>query len=137
MRVAFGADFHALAVFVVHNVEDTIGNEDAVGSPKAVLNPAGEVHPLFNHDHRVGAGLLCGLQELHHIGGISGGAFFHLLVVPGQVLDGVFRRNAQSLFQSVLAKGVGIRALSSVITAFVLVGFAEPCGGRAVEPPIG
>ena len=98
MRVVFGADFHALAVFVVHYVEGTIGNEDAVCRAEALLNPAGEVHTLLNHDHRVGAGLLGSFQKLHHIGGIPGGAFFHFFVVPGQVLDGVFHRNTQSLF---------------------------------------
>ena len=119
-------------MFVIANIHDAVCDYDAVCSAEPFLDPTGEVDPLFNHDHRVGAGLLCGLQEFHHIGGVPGGTFFHLLVVPGQILDGVFRRNAQSLFQPVLAKGVGIGTLSSVVTAFVLIGFAQPCRGRAV-----
>lgn len=67
---------------------------------------------------------------------ISGGAVLHLLVVPGEVFDGIIRRNPQSLLQPELTERVGIRPFGGVIAALVLVGFAQPCGGRAVEPPL-
>ena len=122
-------------MFVIADVHYTVSDYDAVGSSESVLNPTGEVYPLFNHDHRIGAGLLCGFQEFHHIGGISGSAFFHLLVVPGEIFDGIFCRHPQGLLQTELAEGVGIGALGGIIAAFVLVVLAEPGRGRTVEPP--
>lgn len=44
----------------------------AVGSSEPVLHPAGEVHPLLDHDHRIGAGLLCRFQQFHHMKVITG-----------------------------------------------------------------
>ena len=137
LGICHGADLDALAMFVIADVHHTVSDNDAVGSAKAVLNPTGEVHPLFNHDHRISAGLLCRFQEFHHIGGISSSAFLHFLVVPGEIFDGVFRGHPQSLLQTELAEGVGIGALGGIVTAFILVVLAEPSGRRTVEPPFG
>ena len=97
LRIIHGADLHAFAVLIVHDVQFTVSDDNAVGGAEAVLYPAGEIHSLLDQDDRVGAGLLCGLQKLCHIGGIDGGAVLHLLVVPGEVFDWIVCRNPQSL----------------------------------------
>ena len=137
LRIIHSADLHAFAVLIVHDVQLTVSDDDAVCGAEAVLYPAGEIHSLLDQDDRVGAGLLCGLQKLRYIGGIPGGAVLHLLVVPGEVFDGIVRRNTQSLLQPELTERVGVRPFGGVVAALVLVGFAQPCGGRAVEPPFG
>ena len=82
LRIIHGADLHAFAVLIVHDVQLTVCNDDAVSGAEAVLYPAGEIHSLLDQDDRVGAGLFCSLQKLRYIGGIPGGAVLHLLVVP-------------------------------------------------------
>ena len=137
LRIIHGADLHAFAVLIVHDVHLTVSDDDAVGGAEAVPHPAGEIHSLLDQDDRVGAGLLCGLQKLRYIGGIPGGAVLHLLVVPGEVFDGIVRRNTQNLLQPELTERVGVRPFGGVVAALVLIGFAQPCGGRTVEPAFG
>ena len=123
-------------MLIVHDVQLTVCNDDAVSGAEAVLYPAGEIHSLLDQDDRVGAGLFCSLQKLRYIGGIPGGAVLHLLVVPREVFDGIIRRNPQSLLHPELTERMGVRPFGGIIAALVLVGFTQPCGGRTVEPPL-
>ena len=137
LRIIHSTDLHAFTVLIVHDVQYAVRDNDAVGGAEAVLYPAGEIHSLLDQDDRVGAGLLCGLQKLRYIGGIPGGAVLHLLVVPGEIFDGIVRRNPQSLLQPELTECVGVRPFGGVVAALVLVGLAQSCGWRTVEPPFG
>ena len=64
-------------MLIVDDIQNTVCDNDAVGSSKTALNPTGEIHPLLDHNHGVSKGLLCSFKKLGHIGGISGGAIFH------------------------------------------------------------
>ena len=134
LRIGFGGNLHALAVLIVHNVHHTVCNDNAVGSTKPFLDPTGKVHPLFNQDYGVGTGLLCGFQKFQHIGGIPGGAIFHLFAVPGESFDWAFSLNTKCLLEPKLAECMCICTFGCIVAALVFVGFAQPCGGRAVEP---
>ena len=103
LRIPLCADLNTRAMLVIADVHHTVSDNDAVGSPETVLNPTGEIHPLFDQDYGVGASLLCGFEKFRHIGGISGGAVFHFFVVPGKIFDGVLSRNAKRLLESKLA----------------------------------
>ena len=76
-------------MLIVNNVECPIADEQRIRSSKALLHPAGEIHTLLDEHHRVGTGLLDGLDQLHYIGSIAVCAALHLLVVPAEVLGRV------------------------------------------------
>lgn len=137
LRVVVCGDLHALAVLVVHDVEGAISDEDAVPSAETALDVFGIIEPLFNQHDGVGCDLLRFGEKFKHIGGITAGAFLHLLVVPGEVFGGVFRRNAQNRLELVFAQAVGVRSLGGEVAALVLIVLTEPCGWRAVQPPVG
>ena len=130
-------DLHALAVLVIHDVEGAVSDEDAVPGAESALDVFGIVEPLFNQHDGVGRDLLRFGEEFKHIGGITAGTLLHLLVVPGEVFGGVFGRNAQSRLELVFAQTVGIRTFGGEVAALVLVVLTEPCGRRAVQPPMG
>ena len=137
LRVVVCGDLHALAVLVVHDVEGAVSDEDAVPGAESALDIFGIVEPLLNQHDGVCRDLLRFGEEFQHIGGIAAGTFLHLLVVPGEVFGGVFGRNAQSRLELVFAQAVGIRSLGGEVAALVLVVLTEPCGRRAVQPPVG
>lgn len=132
----FGIDFNTLTVLVVHNVEDSVSNNDAVGSAKAALHPAGEIHLLFDENNRIVTGLLCRFHLFEHIGRIAGGTFFHFRVVPAQIFGRVSRFHAQRLPELVFAQRVSVGAFGGVVTALIVVALAESGGRRAVKPTV-
>ena len=136
LRIVVCGDLHAFAVFVVHDVEGAVSDEDTVPGAETALDIFGIVEPLLNQHDRVGRDLLRFGEKFKHIGGITAGAFLHLLVVPGEVFGGVFGRNAQSCFELVFAQTVSIRSLGGKIAAFILIILAEPCGRRTIQPPV-
>lgn len=137
----FCRDLHSLAVLVVHDVEGAVGDEDTVPGAEAALDIFGIIEPLFNQHDGVGRDLLRFGEKFKNIGGITAGAFLHLLVVPGEVFGevfgGVFGRNAQSCLELVFAQAVGVRSLGGEVAALVLVVLTESCGRRAVQPSVG
>jgi len=86
----FCRDLHSLAVLVVHDVEGAVGDEDTVPGAEAALDIFGIIEPLFNQHDGVGRDLLRFGEKFKNIGGITAGAFLHLLVVPGEVFGEVF-----------------------------------------------
>ena len=118
------ADFNPGTVFQIHYVQQTFCDADTVAGAESSGDPTGEVHPLLDHDHRVGASLFGGFQKLYHIGCIPLGAIFHLSVVPGEIFDRVFRGNSQCLLEPGFSQRMSIGTFGGIVTAFVLVGFA-------------
>lgn len=96
----------------------------------------GVVEPLFDQDHRVRAGLLGLLDQLHYKGHIPVGAFLHFGVEPSEVFGRVLCFHAECLPELVLTEGVGVGTFGCEIAAFVVVAFTEPCRRWAVEPPV-
>ena len=123
-------------MLVIHDAERTISDDDAVGGSEALFYPAGEVHTLLNQDDRVGAGLFGGFHLFQHVGRIAVGTVLHLGVVPSEVFGRVVDRHSQRFAELVFAEAVGVGPFSSIIGAFVLIGFAESCRRRAMEPAI-
>ena len=44
------------AMFVIHHMERSVGDDNGIRSAEALFYPAGEIHTLFDEDHRVSAG---------------------------------------------------------------------------------
>ena len=51
LRISFASDKDAQAMLVVDDVEDLVGDDDAVSGAETFLDPAGEVQPLFYEHH--------------------------------------------------------------------------------------
>ena len=114
-------------MFVVNHVHSSIADENSIRCSEALFYPTGEVHSLFNQNNRVGADLFGLLQKLHDEAGIAGSTILHLSVVPVEIFGRVCSFHAESLAELVLTKGVGIGDFCSIVAAFILIGFAEPC----------
>lgn len=127
LRVVVSLDQNASAVLVVHDVQRPVCNDDAVAGAKALFDILGVVEPLFDQDHRVSAGLLGLLDQLHYEGHIPVGTFLHFGVVPSEVFGRVFCFHTECLPELVLTEGVGVGTLGCEIAAFVVVAFTEPC----------
>ena len=85
-------------MFIIANVERTVGDDHGVASAEALLDILGEVKPLLNKHHGVGAGLLCHFHKFHNVSGVAGGAFLHLLVVISEMSGRVFGSDSESGF---------------------------------------
>ena len=85
-------------MLVIHNIESTVCNDDAVAGSEAVFDETGKVQTLLNQHHRVFAGFLCAFHQFQHIGRIVQSALLHFLVVEGKVLRGVSGIHAKRLF---------------------------------------
>ena len=120
-RVAFhlgiilSGDEDSKPMLVVNHVHGAVRDKDGIRCAESILDPAREVHPLLDEHHRVGAGLLGGLQQLKDICGISGSTVVHLLIEPGQVLSRVGGLHAQRLPELVLTKRMSVGALGGII----------------------
>ena len=102
-------------------LESAIRDDNAVGCSEAFLYPAGEVHTLFDQDHRIGAALFSFGHLFHNVGGVSVSAVDHFLVKPCEAFRRVLSLSAECPEQLVLAKGVGVSAFRSVVASFILV----------------
>ena len=136
LRVVVGFDQNASAVLVVHDVQRPVCNDDAVAGAEALLDVLGVVEPLFDQDHRVRAGLLGLLDQLHYEGHIPVGTFLHFGVVPSKVFGRVLCFHTESRPELELTESVGVGTFGCEIAAFVVVAFTEPCRRWAVEPPV-
>ena len=85
LAVAFSLNKNSKTMLVVDDLQNLVGNDDAVAGSKAILYPAGEVEPLFDEHHRVSAVLLCRLELFQYIGTILLGAVLHLSAVIANV----------------------------------------------------
>ena len=136
LRIVVSLDQNASAVLVVHDVERTVCDDDAVAGAEALLDILGVIEPLFDQDHRVRTDFLGLLDQLHYEGYIPIGTFLHFGVVPSEVFGRVFCLHTECRPELELTKGVGVGAFSCEIAALVVVAFTEPCRRWAVEPPV-
>ena len=136
LRVVVSLDQNASAVLVVHDVQRPVCNDDAVAGAEALLDVLGVVEPLFDQDHRVRAGLLGLLDQLHYKGHIPVGTFLHFGIVPSKVFGRVPCFHTESRPELELTESVGVGTFGCEIAAFVVVAFTEPCRRWAVEPPV-
>ena len=114
-------------MFVVDHLHGTVTDENGIRGSKALFHPTREVHSLLNQNNRVGADLLGLFQKLHDEAGIAGSTILHFSVIPVEILGRICSFHAECLAEFVLTKGVGISAFCSIVAAFILIGFAEPC----------
>ena len=114
-------------MLVVHDVQCPVCNDDAVAGAEALFDILGVVESLFDQDHRVRAGLLGLLDQLHYEGHIPVGTFLHFGVVPSEVFGQVICLHAECLLELVLTEGMGVGALGCEIAALVVVALTEPC----------
>ena len=98
LGIFYGGHLHTFPMLVIHNIESTVCDDDAVASSEAVFDETGKVQTLLNQHHWVFAGFLCVLHQFQHIGCIVQGALFHFLVIKGKVLRGVSGIHAKRLF---------------------------------------
>ena len=136
LRILFSGNKNAEAVFEINNPERAICDDDAVGGTEALFYPAGEVNSLLNQDNRISAGLLCGLDLLQHEFGIAAGAVVHLFGIPGKSICRIVCREPQHFLKLELRECMSISAFRCVVASFILVGFAEPCRWRTVNPSV-
>ena len=130
--VVVGFDQNASAVLVVHDVQRPVCDDDAVTGAEALLDVLGVVEPLFDQDHRVRAGFLGLLDQLHYEGHIPVGAFLHFGVVPSEVFGRVFCFHTECRPELELTVSVGVGTFGCEIAAFVVVAFTESCRRWAV-----
>ena len=114
-------------MLVVNYVHGTVADENGIRCSEALFYPTGEVHSLLNQNNRAGAGLFGLFQRLHDETGIAGSTILHLSVVPVEIFGRVCGFHTECLSELILTKGVGICAFCSIVAAFILIGFAEPC----------
>lgn len=127
LRIVFSGYENSKTVLVVNYVHGTVADENSIRCSEALFYPTGEVHSLFNQNNRVGAGLLGLFQKLHDEAGIPSGTIFHFSVIPVEILGRICSFHAKCFAELVLTKRVGIGAFCSIVTVFILIGFAEPC----------
>lgn len=127
LRIVFSRYKNSKTVLVVNYVHDTVADENGIRCSEALFYPTGEVHSLFNQNNRVGAGLLSLFQKLHDEAGIPGSTVIHFSVIPVEILSRICSFYAECFAELVFTKRVGIGAFCSIVAAFILIGFAEPC----------
>ena len=124
-------------MLVVDDVKLTVCDYDAVTRAEALSDELAIIEMLFDKHHRVSVGILESLYDFHYVGSVRGGAVFHILVVPGEVLDRIHGFDAEGFLQAELAKSVGIGTFRCEITTFIVVIFAESSRGWTVQPAAG
>ena len=127
LRIVFSGYENSKTVLVVNYVHGTVADENGIRCSEALFYPTGEIHSLFNQNNRVGADLLGLFQKLHDEAGIPGSTIFHFGVVSVETFCWISSFHAKCFAELVFTKRVGIGAFCSIITTFILVGFAEPC----------
>ena len=127
LRIVLSGYEDSKTVFVVNYMHGAVADENGIRSSEALFYPTGEVHSLFNQNNRVGASLLGLFQKLHDEADIPVGTVIHFIVIPVEILGRICSFHAECFTELVLTKRVGIGAFCSIVAAFILVGFAEPC----------
>ena len=127
LRIVLSGYEDSKTVFVVNYMHGAVADENGIRSSEALFYPTGEVHSLFNQNNRVGASLLGLFQKLHDEADIPGGTVIHFSVIPAEILGRICSFHAECFTELVLTKRVGIGAFCSIVAAFILVSFAEPC----------
>ena len=125
-------------MLVVNDIQHTVGDNHAVARAETSLHAhiVGVIQSLLHEDERIVAGCLGLRYALQDEITVAVGAFFHLLVVEGEALDGISNLPAQSLFHLVGAKFVAVGSGLRVFAGLVGVSFREPCRWRAGNPAL-
>ena len=136
MTVLLSRHQYTESMLVVNDIQHTVGDNHAVARAETSLHAhiAGVIQSLLHEDERIVAGCLGLCYALQDEIPVAVGAFIHLLVVEGEVLDGISNLPAQSLFHLVGAKFVAVGSGLGVFAGLVGVFLREPCRRRAGNP---
>ena len=64
LRIVICLHQNTKAMFVIHHMERSVGDDNGIRSAEALFYPAGEIYTLFDEDHRVSADFLGGFYQL-------------------------------------------------------------------------
>ena len=130
------ADQASDPVLEIRDVQQVVRHNQGIRRAEPVLYPFGEIHGLFNADHRIGAQGFGFFHLTQYEGSVAFGGFPHLCVIPCQVFGRILHISAQPFLKQVLAELVRVRSLLRVGTSLVFFLCAQLRGWRAVEPSV-
>ena len=108
-------------MLIINNLKYIISNNHTVTGAKAILNPSGEIKPLFYQNLRIRAVLLCFLNLFHYETAVAFSAVLHLLVIIGKILCRISYILSQFLLNQIGAQFMAVRTLLCIRTRPVLL----------------